>query len=157
MAAFRKLFLALAVVTLFATAASAQTTAALQCVANAGVPPTIRAEGLTELVGDVTLNCTGGIPTQFSAVVPASNVTIFLNTNVTSRLLASGNWSEAFLLIDEPIRRRIRLCLCSHAATPPRMKSRRLPVPASFTERALVSACTAAPRVAAPPTSTAIS
>lgn len=104
MAAFRKLFLVLAVVTLFATAASAQSTPALQCVANAGVPPTVRTEGLTELVGDVTLNCTGGVPTQLGAQVPASNVTIFLNTNITSRILStsSGTWSEALLMIDEP-------------------------------------------------------
>jgi hypothetical protein len=104
MAAFRKLILGMAAVTLFSAAASAQIVPALQCVANAGVPPTVRAEGLTELVGDVTLNCTGGVPTQAGAIVPASNVTVFLNTNVTSRILSttSGTWSEAILLIDEP-------------------------------------------------------
>jgi hypothetical protein len=105
MAAFRKLILGMAAATVFAVVASAQTsTPALQCVANAGVPPTVRAEGLTELVGDVTLNCTGGIPTQAGATVPASNVTVFLNTNVTSRILSTsqGTWSEAILLIDEP-------------------------------------------------------
>jgi hypothetical protein len=35
-------------------------TAAFQCVANAGVPPLMRAEGITELTGDIVLNCTGG-------------------------------------------------------------------------------------------------
>jgi hypothetical protein len=104
MAAFRKLFLTLAAVTVFTVTASAQIVPALQCTANAGVPPTIRAEGLTELVGDVTLNCTGGVPTQFNAPVPQSNVTIFLNTNVTSRILSTsqGTWMEALLMIDEP-------------------------------------------------------
>jgi hypothetical protein len=105
MAAFRKLILGMAAATVFAAVANAQlTTSTLQCVANAGVPPTVRAEGLTELVGDVTLNCTGGQPTQLGATVPASNVTIFLNTNVTSRILSttSGIWSEAILMIDEP-------------------------------------------------------
>ena len=104
MAAFRKLVLGMAAATVFAAIASAQSVPALQCVANAGVPPTVRAEGLTELVGDVTLNCTGGLPTQVGATVPASNVTIFLNTNVTSRILSTsqGTWSEAILMIDEP-------------------------------------------------------
>ena len=103
MAAFRKLVLGLAAATLFAGFANAQSSA-LQCVANAGVPPTVRAEGLTELVGDVTLNCTGGIPTAAGVVIPSSNVTIFLNTNITSRILSTsqGTWSEAILLIDEP-------------------------------------------------------
>jgi len=104
MAAFRKLVLGMAAAAAFAAVASAQSAPALQCVANAGVPPTIRAEGLTELVGDVTLNCTGGIPTQLGAQIPASNVTVFLNTNITSRILSTtnGTWSEAILLIDEP-------------------------------------------------------
>ena len=105
MAAFRKLVLGMAAATVFSAVASAQLgTPALQCVANAGVPPTVRAEGLTELVGDVTLNCTGGVPTQLNATVPASNVTVFLNTNITSRILSTsqGIWSEAILLIDEP-------------------------------------------------------
>ena len=104
MAAFRKLVLGMAAATVFAAVASAQSAPALQCVANAGVPPTVRAEGLTELVGDVTLNCTGGVATQVGAPVPASNVTVFLNTNITSRILSTSNgiWSEAILMIDEP-------------------------------------------------------
>ncbi len=104
MADFRKWFLAFAVLALlssFAVPASAQATPALQCVANAGVPPTVRAEGLTELVGDLVLNCTGGTPTQVGAPVPQANVTIFLSTNITSRLTSSP-FSEALLLIDEP-------------------------------------------------------
>jgi hypothetical protein len=124
MAAFRKLILGMAAATVFAAVASAQTaTPALQCVANAGVPPTVRAEGLTELVGDVTLNCTGGIPTQLGAIVPASNVTVFLNTNVTSRILstAQGTWSEAILLIDEPhstSNPNVPLLACGDAGAP---------------------------------------
>ena len=105
MADFRKWFLAFAVVailTSFAVPASAQLAPALQCVANAGVPPTVRAEGLTELVGDLVLNCNGGIPTLSNNLVPQANVTIFLSTNITSRLLDSASTSEALLLIDEP-------------------------------------------------------
>jgi hypothetical protein len=104
MADFRKWFFAFAVLALissFAVPASAQNTPALQCVANAGVPPTVRAEGLTELVGDLVLNCNGGVPTQASSPVAAANVTIFLSTNITSRLTANP-FSEALLMIDEP-------------------------------------------------------
>jgi hypothetical protein len=105
MADFRKWFLAFAVLALlssFAVPANAQVlTSALQCVANAGVPPTVRAEGLTELVGDVVLNCTGGTPTAAGAAVPQANITIFLSTNITSRIL-SNPFSEALVLMDEP-------------------------------------------------------
>jgi hypothetical protein len=70
----------------------------------------MRSEGITELVGDIVLNCTGG--TQIPAVaaggaipagtvVPTVNLRIFLNTSVTSRLI-SDPWSEALLMINEP-------------------------------------------------------
>jgi hypothetical protein len=75
---------------------------AFTCLANASVPPLLRAEGITELVGDVLLNCTGGSPTAAGAQVPFSNIQVFLNTNVTSRIVGAGNLSEAALLIDEP-------------------------------------------------------
>jgi hypothetical protein len=105
MADFRRCIFALAVVALLfaglAPTASAQGTPAFQCVANAAVPPTVRAEGLTELVGDIVLNCTGGTPVQAGATIPQANITIFLNTQVTSRLL-NGNQAEAILTIDEP-------------------------------------------------------
>jgi len=105
MADFRRYLPALAGALLLmgiVSTASAQT-AAFQCVANAGVPPLLRAEGLTELTGDVVLNCTGGTVTAPGAPVPQANITIFLNTSVTSRLMTTppGN-SEALLLIDEP-------------------------------------------------------
>jgi hypothetical protein len=109
MADFRKLVLAFAIVavlTSLATPASAQlVNPPFQCVANAAVPPTVRAEGLTELVGDLTLNCTGGTPTTPGQPVPQVNFQIFLNTIATSRILATqagGNFNEALLIIDEP-------------------------------------------------------
>jgi len=108
MADFRKWFLAFAVVALLlgmGSSANAQIglqTPAFNCVANAANPVIVRAEGLTELVGDLTLNCNGGTPTLAGAQIPLSNVTIFLNTNVTSRLIGAGSLSEATLMIDEP-------------------------------------------------------
>jgi hypothetical protein len=106
MADFRKWFFAFAVVALMLglqVSASAQVNApAFACTANAGVPPIVRAEGVTELVGDLILNCTGGTPTLAGQLIPLSNIQIFLNTNITSRILDSGNLSEATMLIDEP-------------------------------------------------------
>ena len=101
MVAFRKLFPVLAVFALLlgATSAYAQGSAGapLQCIANAGVPPVVRAEGYTELTGDIVITCTGGNPaTPFNA-----NFQLFLNTNITSRLIGN-NQSEALLMIDEP-------------------------------------------------------
>jgi len=104
MADFRRLFYALALVALLAgltVPASAQA-APFQCIANAGVPPLIRAEGWTELVGDLTLNCTGGTPTPAGQIVQPVNISISISTNLTSRLLSGGLWSEALLIIDEP-------------------------------------------------------
>ena len=108
MADFRKWFLAFAVVALLlgmGSTANAQIglqTPAFNCTANAGNPTIVRAEGLTELVGDMLLNCNGGTPTLAGAAIPLSNVTIFLNTNITSRIVGGGGLSEATLMIDEP-------------------------------------------------------
>ena len=111
MADFRKLFpvLAAAATMMLASSANAQVPAAFICNANAGVPPIVRAEGLAELVGDLVLNCTGGVPTVLGGIVPQINVQIFLNTNVTSRL-TNDPWSEALLMIDEPSPAQQNVC-----------------------------------------------
>jgi len=111
MAAFRKYIYALAIVALIAgltVPVSAQTTP-LQCTANAGSPPFVRSQGLAELVGDIIIDCTGGTTTAGGAQVPAQNISITLNTNVTSKLTATtttagltANMSEALLIVDEP-------------------------------------------------------
>jgi len=109
MADFRKIFYALAMVTLL-TALSAPAFAAgqLSCKGSGPTPPFIRTEGHTELVGEVQINCTGGVSTAPGVVVPRVNIRIRLTTNITSKLLtganadALGNTNEALLLIDEP-------------------------------------------------------
>ncbi len=105
MADFRKLFPVLAVgAFMLASVANAQVIPVFSCSANGGVggvPPLVRAEGLAELVGDVVLQCSGGTPTAAGANVNQVNVQIFLNTNITSRLVADP-LSEALLIIDEP-------------------------------------------------------
>jgi hypothetical protein len=104
MADFRRLIYAFALVALLAgfTAPAFAQAPPLECIANAGVPPEIRAEGWTELVGDLTLNCNGGVPTPAGQVVQPVNVQISISTNLTSRLLSGGLWSEALLIVDEP-------------------------------------------------------
>jgi len=117
---FRRCITVLAVFALFAGLASAQVAdnsatggGPFQCNA-AVVPPNLRAEGMTELVGDIVLTCTGGgSPALNSATpLPTAQVTVSLGANVTSRLLTyatvnpsaitATNTSEALLLIDEP-------------------------------------------------------
>jgi hypothetical protein len=110
MAEFRKCVFALAVMALLAgisVPAQAQPPAQgppqpFICQANAGVPPIVRSESFSDLVGDMVLACTGGIPTPKGQSVPQVNVTVFLSTNITSRLLAQGLFTEALLIIDEP-------------------------------------------------------
>jgi hypothetical protein len=104
MTRFRRLQLAvLAASTLLGESANAQL---ILCNATSGVPPIVRDAGATELVGDIVMSCTGGVPTLAGEQIPQINITIALNTNVTSRLLSgsstAGGVSEAILSIDEP-------------------------------------------------------
>jgi hypothetical protein len=110
MADFRRWFTAFAVLALFVGLASAQVpggggTGTFSCTANAEVPPALRAEGMTEQAGDIVLRCTGGTPLPAGTAIPTANITVSLNTNVTSRIISSSGTtglSEALLLIDEP-------------------------------------------------------
>lgn len=101
MADFRRVVTAFAVLVLLTGLAVSANAAdqAFGCNASAAVPPLLRAEGLTELAGDIVLNCTGSIGTPGTA-----NFTVFVgNTVVTSRITDTGtNASEALLLINEP-------------------------------------------------------
>ena len=104
MADFRRLFYALAVLALLAGLSVPVRAQAppFACTTNVAVPPIVRGEGYTELIGDITLNCTGGIPTPTGQAVPPVNFTVLLNTNITSKLLAGGLYNEALLIVDEP-------------------------------------------------------
>src|SRR5580658_3922730 len=114
---FRKWIIASAAVPLFAGLASAQVGgqpgagapqaySTFSCsVTNGAVTPTLRAEGYTELTGDIVLICSGGSPlaSNTGVAIPTANITVFLNTTVTSRLLSNTTTaSEALLLVDEP-------------------------------------------------------
>ena len=80
--------------------ASAQSFVGFACNANA-TPFDMRAEGITEQAGDIVLTCTGGTATPLGLQIPQVNITVSLNTNVTSRLL-SGALTDALILINEP-------------------------------------------------------
>jgi hypothetical protein len=104
---FRRMIPVLAVIAfLLGSAVTASAQGPFQCFANGGVSTPARSEGITELVGDLVLNCIGGVPTVPGGVIPPVNIQIFLNTALTSRLLtasgASTQYSEALLLLDEP-------------------------------------------------------
>lgn len=111
---FRRCILAMVALALFTGLASAQVVVGgntnqvsgpLICTANVAVPPQLRQEGMTELIGDIVVSCTGGTPLALGSIVPTANFTVSLGTNVTSRLLpvsVASNASEAVLLIDEP-------------------------------------------------------
>jgi hypothetical protein len=107
---FRRWITALAVLALFAGLAGAQVGGSnvvqLSCATNVSSTPQLRAEGYTEQTGDITITCTGGPQLTAGSLIPTVNITIFLNTAVTSRLLpqsgVSNNISEALLMIDEP-------------------------------------------------------
>ncbi len=104
MADFRKWTFALVMLALFAGLASAQSVP-FTCSASTSVPPQLRSEGLTELVGDILLTCTGGVALAPGTQIPTANVTVYMNGTVTSRLLGSSTnsgVSEALLLIDDP-------------------------------------------------------
>jgi hypothetical protein len=108
---FRRWITALAVLALFVGLASAQVAGGgtqggpLICNATVAVPPALRAEGMTEIIGDIVITCSGGTGTAAGTAIPTANITVSLGTNVTSRLLGNNgasNSSEALLLIDEP-------------------------------------------------------
>jgi len=107
---FRRWITALAVLAIFVGLAGAQVpgngspNSALTCSANVAVPPALRSEGMTELIGDIVITCTGGGFITPGNALPTVNITVSLGTNVTSRLLGNNgatNASEALLIINE--------------------------------------------------------
>jgi len=105
MADFRRCLYALALVALFAGFTVSASAQAFQCTNSTGVPPVVRAEGYSELLGDIVLDCTGGIPTPPGQTVPAINIAVNLDTFVSSQttaVLSNVEFLESLLIIDEP-------------------------------------------------------
>src|SRR5260221_3550598 len=105
--AVRALFLTVTLAAGFSGVAPAQPPQPpFQCFANGGVSTPARFEGISEMVGDLVVQCIGGVTTAPGAAIPVMDVQIFLNTALTSRLLTSSSagpqYSEALLILDEP-------------------------------------------------------
>jgi uncharacterized protein (TIGR03437 family) len=69
-------------------------------------PVSVRREGMTELLSDIVLKCTGGTPSARGAVLPKYQVVLASNAMLTSRIMVPGvtntGMSEALLVVDEP-------------------------------------------------------
>jgi len=107
MADFRRCLYALALVALLAGLTVPASAQAFQCQTNTSNVPLVRAEGFTELLGDILLDCTGGIPTPPGQTVPTVSITVALDqgVNITSQVTAVINgveFLESLLIIDEP-------------------------------------------------------
>ncbi len=87
--------------TLFTAVVASAQTQSLNCSVTTAVGADAVVDGLTERVGDLVVRCTGGVPTAARASIPTANISVTLNTLVTSRVLA-GTWTDALLLLDEP-------------------------------------------------------
>lgn len=69
-------------------------------------PMSVRAEGMTELISDIVLKCTGGTANNPGAAVPTYQIVVAASVPLTSRVLVPGTQntglSEALLVVDEP-------------------------------------------------------
>jgi len=110
---FRRVVIALAAIALFASLASAQSIIpnALTCSVSSSATPSLRAEGKTELTGDVLIRCTGGTaPLVMGAgVADAVDITVDLGTPFTGSVNANAlvgtttfTATEALLVVDDP-------------------------------------------------------
>jgi hypothetical protein len=105
MADFRRCFYALALVALLAGFTASASAQAFQCTNSTATPPLVRAEGYSELLGDLVLDCTGGIPTPPNQTVPQVNINVNLDVNVssqTTKVINQVEFLESLLIIDEP-------------------------------------------------------
>jgi hypothetical protein len=66
--------------------------------------PAVRAEGLSELIGDIIINMTGGAATPPGQPLPTYNIQLSTSPSVslTSRIVADNFLTEALLFIDDP-------------------------------------------------------
>src|SRR5579862_3787612 len=58
------------------------------------VPPIVHVEGIAERVGDIVLNCSGGMPAQQIT----GNLSIFLSVNITNRVAGTSVMDVAFTI-----------------------------------------------------------
>jgi uncharacterized protein (TIGR03437 family) len=69
-------------------------------------PVSVRSEGITELMSDIVLQCTGGTSSNAGAALPKYQIVISSSVPITSRVWTPGpsdtGVSEAVLIVDEP-------------------------------------------------------
>lgn len=100
MSDFRRFVLAFALVALFlGVSANAQ----VACTTSM-TPLSVRGDGLTELTGDIRLDCSGS-----TAVGQVVNLSVTTSTNQTSRFI-SDPWVEALLFINDPTGNNQKSC-----------------------------------------------
>lgn len=59
-------------------------------------PPVVRAEGVTERVGDIVFKCTGGVPNA----VAQGNLAVLLSAPVTNRIVGTGITTDVAITVD---------------------------------------------------------
>lgn len=80
-----------------------QTTGSFTCSVNSDTVPILRAEGVTELDGDIVLTCSGGAAAPAGSPVSLYNFAATLNTPVTSpATVPNSGWTDAVLIVDDP-------------------------------------------------------
>ena len=73
------------------------------CVSSTSNTPVIRTEGLSELIGDIVLTCSGGAPIAAGSPVPSGVLTLAFNTAIANPpLFPNSGLNTALLLIGEP-------------------------------------------------------
>jgi len=109
MADFRRWFLAFAALVLVlgsAVPASAQAVGPqVTCTVSSTVTPTLRSEGLTELVGDILLVCTGvpgSSPTPKGKYDAQADITVSFPALLSTSTVGSAGGLDALLLVDDP-------------------------------------------------------
>src|ERR1700683_1289422 len=92
----KRLSWSLAALSLSICTAYAQTPASSGQCAVSAVPTQVRAEGLTERLGNIIFQCANYPP----PAVVSGNLTLFLPVGITNRVDANNNALDAILLVD---------------------------------------------------------
>lgn len=105
MADFRKLIYVFAFVALLTGLTATVNAQGMFCNSLTAIPQIVRAEGFTEYVGDLVMQCTATsarVRTPVGQVLPFANVHVTIpGTTITSRHVGT-KFVEALLLVDEP-------------------------------------------------------
>ena len=84
-----------------AAVGTAQQVSPFSCADISAEAPLLRAGSKSELVGVITLNCSGGTPSV--GPVPTTFFDVYLDAPYSGRITQSaGAWTESFLTLDDP-------------------------------------------------------